>query len=260
VHDTQELQELDAPLLEPFDAELRQCRVGELLLDLQDELLDARGRRQRFLMLQAGERDLVFLIGEVEADATGNQQRAADERKDQQEVAAEKPPALNPRDFGVLLLDGLDGLQRPLPRPTLSLGKATQMWDCGGANPAPALKNLPARYGPYWPLSQRQASQTVAVWIGAWTAIVGSGRASETATAARRTKVGSSSATKSRCSVMPVSGGRLLRLNAAVLVMAPSCFMAGSLGATGVPRSELRLSNRVMNSPQAANVCRMSAP
>jgi hypothetical protein len=78
VHHAQELQEFDAPLLQAFDTELRQRRVRELLLDLQDELLDARRRRQRLLMLQAGERDLVFLVREVEADAAGNQQRAAD--------------------------------------------------------------------------------------------------------------------------------------------------------------------------------------
>jgi len=209
VHDAQELQELDAPLLQALDPELGQRGVGELLLDLQDELLDARRGGERLLMLQAGERDLVFLIREVEADAARDQQRTADEGEDQQEVAAEQPPALDPRDNRVLLVDSLDGLQDAPPRLTLSPGE-------------PALRALPASQGPYCPSSQRQASQTVAVWIGAWTAIVGSGRASETATAARRTKVGSSSATKSRCSVRPVSGGRLLRLNAAVLVMAPS--------------------------------------
>ena len=96
VHHAQQLQELDAPLLEAFDAELRQRGVGELLLDLQHELLDARRRGERLLVLQARQRDLVFLVGEVEPDAAGNQQRAAYQREDQHEIPAEQPPALYP--------------------------------------------------------------------------------------------------------------------------------------------------------------------
>ena len=102
---------------------VRMIGTSQAILDLQDELLDARRRRERLLVLQARKRDLVFLVGEVEADAAGDEERAAHEREDQQEVAAEKPPALSPRDIGVLFLDGLDGLQRPLLAPTLSPGR-----------------------------------------------------------------------------------------------------------------------------------------
>jgi len=71
-------------------------------------------------VLQAGERDLVFLVGEIEADAAREEQRAADQGEDEQEIAAEEPSALDPRDFPVLLPDGLDRLQAPLPRGTLA--------------------------------------------------------------------------------------------------------------------------------------------
>jgi hypothetical protein len=40
-------------------------------------------------VLQARERDLVFLVREVQADAAGNQQRAADQGEDEQEIAPE---------------------------------------------------------------------------------------------------------------------------------------------------------------------------
>src|SRR5258707_3603171 len=98
-------------------------------------------------MLQAGERDLVFLVREVEADAAGNQQRAADEPEDQQEITAKKPPTLNPRDFGVLFLDGLDGLQRALPPPTLSPGTGGDA-DFGRANLRDEAENLTGALGP----------------------------------------------------------------------------------------------------------------
>jgi hypothetical protein len=73
-------------------------------------------------VLQAGERDLVFLVREVEPGAAGDEQRAADEREDEEEIAAEEPAALDPRDFAVLLPDSLDWLQAPSssPRATLS--------------------------------------------------------------------------------------------------------------------------------------------
>src|SRR6185295_13388701 len=97
----QELQELDAPLLQPLDAKLRQRRVLELLLDLEQEFLDSRRRRHRLLALQDRERALVFLIGEVQADAARDDQRAADERQDEQEILAKQPPAPQPRDVGM---------------------------------------------------------------------------------------------------------------------------------------------------------------
>ena len=49
----QQLQELDAAQLDVARIELRQRRVGELLLDLPDVLLDARRRGDRLLVLQA---------------------------------------------------------------------------------------------------------------------------------------------------------------------------------------------------------------
>ena len=80
----------------PLGAELPHGRVGELLLDLADELLDARCRADGFLALHAGKRDLVLLVGEVQPDRAGDQQRAAHQREDQQEILAEQPPALDP--------------------------------------------------------------------------------------------------------------------------------------------------------------------
>ena len=58
----QQLQELDAAQLDVAGVELRQRRVGELLLDLPDVLLDPRRRGDRLLVLQLGERRLVLLV------------------------------------------------------------------------------------------------------------------------------------------------------------------------------------------------------
>jgi hypothetical protein len=102
-HEAQELQELDAPLLQAFHAELRQRGEGELLLDLAHELLDARRGRDRLLALQGRERALVFLVGEVQPDGARNQQRAAHQAQDQEEILAEETPAPQPRHVGVLL-------------------------------------------------------------------------------------------------------------------------------------------------------------
>src|SRR6185436_14909208 len=95
------LEELDAPLLEALGAELRQRGERELLLDLAHELLDARRGAGGLLALQAGERFLVFLVGEVQADAARDQQRAADQREDQQEILAEQPAAVLPDCMGL---------------------------------------------------------------------------------------------------------------------------------------------------------------
>jgi hypothetical protein len=67
-HHAQQLQELDAPLLEALGAELWQRGEGKLLLDLAHELLDARRGAGSLLALQAGERFLVLLVGEVKPD------------------------------------------------------------------------------------------------------------------------------------------------------------------------------------------------
>jgi hypothetical protein len=65
-----------------------------MLLDLQHVLLDARRRGRRLLPPQAGERLFVLLVGEVEADPARDQQRAADQGEDQQEVLAEELAAV----------------------------------------------------------------------------------------------------------------------------------------------------------------------
>jgi hypothetical protein len=109
-----ELDQLDAPLLQTLERELGQRGVGDLALDLEDELLDARRRGQRLLVLQAGERDLVFLVREVKPDAARDQQRAADQGEDEKEVAAKEPAALDSRDLAMLFPDGLDRLQAAL--------------------------------------------------------------------------------------------------------------------------------------------------
>ena len=72
-----------------------QRRVAELLLDLLDILLDPRCRRERFFMLQACERRLVFLVGEVDADRARREQRDRDERQDEQQVFAEEAAAMH---------------------------------------------------------------------------------------------------------------------------------------------------------------------
>ena len=74
--------------------ELRQRRVGELLLDLPDVLLDPRRRGERLLVLQGGERRLVLLVGEVDADRARREQRARHQREDQQQVLAEQAAAM----------------------------------------------------------------------------------------------------------------------------------------------------------------------
>ena len=87
----QQLQELDAPQLDVAGVELRQRRVAQLLLDLADVLLDPRRRGDRLFVLQAGERGLLLLVREVDADRARHEQRAGDERQDQPEVLAEQP-------------------------------------------------------------------------------------------------------------------------------------------------------------------------
>jgi hypothetical protein len=82
-----------------------------VLLDLQHVLLDARRRAGGLLALQVGERRLVLLVGEVQADAARDQQRAADKAKDQQEILAEELAAVQ---RPAVLDDGLYGFQAPL--------------------------------------------------------------------------------------------------------------------------------------------------
>ena len=65
-------------------------------------------------MLQAGEGDLVLLIGEVQPDAARDEQRAADQGEDEKEIAAKEPAALDSGDLAMLFPDGLDRLQAAL--------------------------------------------------------------------------------------------------------------------------------------------------
>src|SRR5574341_922612 len=110
-------------MVEAFGAELRQRRRGDLLLDLAHELLDARRRARGLLALQGRERDLVLLVREVKTDAARNQQRAAHQAQDQQEVLAEELAAMQPRRrAGLPSRDRLHRFQdRPPSRPTVSL-------------------------------------------------------------------------------------------------------------------------------------------
>ncbi len=91
-HLAQELQELDAAKLDVARVELRERGVGELLVDLAHVLLDARRRRHGLLLLQVAHRGLLLLVGEIEADAAGHEERAAHEREDEDQVLPEKPP------------------------------------------------------------------------------------------------------------------------------------------------------------------------
>src|SRR3954471_2037392 len=77
-------------------------------------------------------------------------------------------------------------------------------------------------YGPSSPSCPAQGSQAAAVTIGLSPAIEGSGRGSETTAAARTTKVGSSRATKIRCSTKDLPCDSSLYSVLAVFVMAPS--------------------------------------
>ncbi len=98
----QELEELDPPQLDIGGVELRQRRVGELPRDLLHVLLDARGGRDRLFLLQAGECLPVFLIGEIDARTTGNEQRDRHERENQQQVLAKQAASDGrPRGDGV---------------------------------------------------------------------------------------------------------------------------------------------------------------
>jgi hypothetical protein len=95
-HLSQELQEFNPAELDVARVELRQRRVGKLLLDLPDVLLDARCGGDCFLVLQVAERRLLLLIREIQADASRHQERAAHERQDEKQVFAEQPTLAQP--------------------------------------------------------------------------------------------------------------------------------------------------------------------
>jgi len=138
------------PASEALDAELRQRGEGELLLDLAHELVDARRRRDRLLALQAGELGLVFLVGEVKPDRAGDDQRAADEAEDQQEVLAEEAPSPQARGIRVLLDDGFDRLHR-FTGEVGSRSSATRCEICSGVST------------PLWP-KRGMAEQAAKAW------------------------------------------------------------------------------------------------
>ena len=84
----QKLQEFDAAQLDVRCVELRQRSELELLLDRAHVLLDTRGRGDRFFVLQACERRLAVLVGEVEARSARHQQGTGHQRQDEREVFA----------------------------------------------------------------------------------------------------------------------------------------------------------------------------
>ena len=90
----QQLEEFDAAHLDVACVELGQRSIGELALDLPDVLLDARRCRERLLVLQARQRRLVVLIGEIEADGAGGEQGAGDQRQDVEKILAKQPTAV----------------------------------------------------------------------------------------------------------------------------------------------------------------------
>src|SRR2546425_12336127 len=78
------------------DAALAEQGLGgpaDLALDLFDELLDLRGRRQGFLPLEAQQRRLVLLVREVDLHDAAHEQRPAHEQREQGDVLAEQAPA-----------------------------------------------------------------------------------------------------------------------------------------------------------------------
>ncbi len=111
--DAQELQELEAALLGPARAQLEERGERDLLLDLPHELLDASRCGDRLLALQRGERVGVLLVREVKADRARDQQRAADQRDDEDEVLEEEPASMEPLRGRRGRLGGLRDRGRP---------------------------------------------------------------------------------------------------------------------------------------------------
>jgi hypothetical protein len=82
---------IEAPRLERIGAfgGLRQKgRPGDLVLDLLDELLDARCRRGRLLVRERDQRVAGLEIREIDPDCAAHHERARDQRDDQREVLA----------------------------------------------------------------------------------------------------------------------------------------------------------------------------
>src|SRR5213593_2294493 len=89
----QESQVVDAALVHLGRGRAEQGLRGpaRLALDLLDELLDLRGRRERLLPLEAQERRLVLLVREVDLHDAAHEQRATDQRDKKRDVLAKEP-------------------------------------------------------------------------------------------------------------------------------------------------------------------------
>src|SRR3990172_2810169 len=74
-------------------AELGLGGPADLPLDLLDESFDLGGGAARLLPLDRDERGLVLLVGEVDADRAGGEQRPADQTREDDRVLAEQAPA-----------------------------------------------------------------------------------------------------------------------------------------------------------------------
>src|SRR5262249_39475139 len=73
------------------------CRPSQLAFDVQDELLDLRGRRPGLLARDAHEGDLRLLIGEVEIDRAAREKDTADQEQKDDDILPEEPAALHRR-------------------------------------------------------------------------------------------------------------------------------------------------------------------
>jgi hypothetical protein len=86
----QELRKLDMARLEIGGIELRPCGIAQLLGDLANVLLDARRGADGLLVLQAGQRRLVLLVGKIDADRAGYEDCESDQGEDQEQVLSKQ--------------------------------------------------------------------------------------------------------------------------------------------------------------------------
>src|SRR5207247_10587985 len=90
---------------------------NDVLLQLADELFDARRGPDCLLALHAQKRGLAFLIGlvllvrKIGADRARDEQRAAHQRENRQEAPSKEPPALDLTDNAVLRENRFDRRQ-----------------------------------------------------------------------------------------------------------------------------------------------------
>ena len=93
---TQEAQEIEATLLEPAARRQEAGRPADLPLDLLYELLDHGGCALRLLALHGDQRLAALVIGVVHLDGGADDQRAADQSRQQGGVLAEQAALLLP--------------------------------------------------------------------------------------------------------------------------------------------------------------------